>query len=82
MSELKQAFEQVLWQVIEKHYNIDRREPRILTYKHIMMKDPIGDMAEQVTKITEELIKQAIDQVAQQTSTPDPNDETDYYSGW
>lgn len=66
MSELKQAFEQVIWQVLEKHYNVDRREPRILTYKHIMVNNPVGDLADQITNITEELIKQAITQVASQ----------------
>lgn len=95
MSELKQAFEQVIWQVLQKHYNIDKREPRVLTYKHVVMKDPVGEIATQVAAVAEELVRQAISQVARGTDTDQatraPNEDTegpldtsdeDYYNGW
>ena len=70
MNEFKKAIEQVIWNTLQKHYNIDPREPRVLTYKHIQMQDPIGDLAQQLTDITEELIKEAINQLSTPPEIP------------
>lgn len=74
LNDIKRTIEQIIIQVIQKHYNVDLSDPRVLTYKQIMMANPFGELSAELTAFMETIINQAVEEL---TKKPDKESSTE-----
>lgn len=68
-SQLRDQIKEIVWQLIEKHYSVDRKQPQVLIAKEILIgANPIDEIGEQLAAIVEK---------AMTTPNPKPEDEED-----
>ena len=66
MSAANGQIKEILWKLIEKHYNVDRRQPQVLTAKALALgPNPIDQIGDSLELIIDELLNQAIDDFVQ-----------------
>ena len=53
----------VLWQLIEKYYNVDRRDPNVLTAKNPLSGNSIDKIGNELSEAIESLVEQIIQQM-------------------
>lgn len=77
---------EVVWQLIEKHYNVDRGCPQVLIAKEILIgSNPIDQIGEQIADVVEKLVIASLDPKPDQEDEADGTDDDNipwgYYSG-
>jgi hypothetical protein len=59
---IKDQIKAALWDLIEEHYNLDRKSPQILTAKKLLLgKNPIDDISDRFADLIEQIIESARD---------------------
>lgn len=53
---LKDQVKQLVWELIEEEYNVDRREPHLLTAKKILSGNQIDRIGEKIATVVEQII--------------------------
>lgn len=60
MSNSQNQVREIMWQLIEKHYSVDRKQPQILIAKELIIgSNPIDKIADDVYILIERLIEAA-----------------------
>jgi len=76
----------ILWKLVDKHYNVDRDQPQILTAKNILGSNPIDQIGTSLGDFMEETLKQALEEMVQsyqvQNNQEDEEDNYPYLYLW
>ena len=76
-NQLKEQMKEVVWQLIEKYYNVDRSCPQILTSKQILIgSNPIDSIGEHLANAVEKLVAANLEIVSEPVEIK-KGDETD-----
>lgn len=85
-NQLKDQMKELLWQLIEKHYNVDRQQPQILTSKKLLVGfNPIDQIGEQLADVVEKLVLANLDpkeEAKDDSDGTDDDDSTDEPDPW
>jgi len=80
-NQLQEQMKEVVWQLIEKYYNVDRACPQILTAKQILIGlNPIDNIGEHIANAVEKLIAANLELAsASEPMESKPEDEEDTF---
>jgi hypothetical protein len=67
-------FREVLWQLIEKHYNVNRKDPTLLIAKNPLMGNPIDRLSDDLLVIFNDLLNQVISEMQPPSSSKPEED--------
>jgi hypothetical protein len=56
-------FKEAFWQLVEKHYNVDRKDPALLIAKNPLMGNPIDKLGDDLLVIFNDLLNQVISEM-------------------
>lgn len=84
--EFKAQVRELVWQLIQKYYNVDKKQPYLLTSKSIVINNPINDIADHLSVFIEQILmevakeKEATDEEKVVPFDLKPNDDDDHDS--
>jgi hypothetical protein len=64
----------MLWQLVEKHYNVNRKDPTLLIAKNPLMGNPIEKLGDDLLIIFNDLLNQVIVEMQAQNQTTQDDD--------
>jgi hypothetical protein len=74
--EFKLQVRELVWQLVQKHYNVDIKQPYMLTSKSIVINNPINEIADSLANFIEQLLMEVANQKETKESLADLSDES------